>query len=107
MNDVMKKILSRYMLRCVVITCLLCFCAGVVTAKQRSEYNSYFTPYAVMTLKSADNVIDLSVDEKHYSFDMGKLKALEKYRNYLYFTPFSVGVFFFDSFFSLFNTFKD
>ena len=106
MNKEMKKILSRYIFRCVIITCLLCFCAGIVTAKQRSEYNTYFTPYAVMTLKNTADTIDLTVDEKHYSLDISKVKNLAKYRNYLYFTPFSCGVFFFDSFFSLFSTFK-
>lgn len=105
MNNEMKNILSGYILRCVIIACLLCFCAGTVTAKQRSEYNSYFTPYAVMTLKSTSDTIALTVDEKSYSFDLSKIKELDKYRNYLYFTPFSVGVFIFDGFFSLFSTF--
>lgn len=106
MNREMKKILSRYFFSCVIVTCLLCFCTGIITAKQRSEYNSYFTPYAVMTLKSSNNKIDLRVDEKQYTVDMSDLKGLSKYHNYLYFTPFSCGVFFFESFFSLFSTFK-
>ena len=106
MNKEMKKIFSKYIFRCVIITCLLCFCAGIVTAKQRSEYNTYFTPYAVMTLKNTADTIDITVDEKQYSLDMSKIKALEKYRNYLYFTPISGTLFFFDSIFSLFTTFK-
>lgn len=106
MNNEMKKMLSKYIFRCVIITCCLCFCAGIVTAKQRSEYNTYFTPYAVMTLKSNNDTIDLSVDEKHYSLDMSKIKDLSKYRDYLYFTPISGPIFFFDSILSLFSTFK-
>ena len=106
MNNHIKKILSEYMLKCVIVTCVLCLCAGAVTAKQRSEYNSYFTPYAVMTLKNTADTIDLTVDEKQYSLDMSKIKGLKKYRNYLYFTPISGTLFFFDSIFSLFNTFK-
>lgn len=102
MNNEMKKILSRYIFRCVIITCLLCFCAGIVTAKQRSEYNSYFTPYAVMTLKNTADTIDLSVDEKHYSLDVTKIKGLAKYRKYLYFTPFSCPLFFFESIYNFF-----
>ena len=107
MNKEMKKILSRYFFRCVIITCLLCFCTGIITAKQRSEYNSYFTPYAVMTLKSGSDTIDLSVDEKHYSVDVRALKDLAKYRSYLYFTPFSATVFFFESIYDFFSSFKD
>ncbi len=106
MNNEMKKMLSKYVFRCVIITCCLCFCAGIVTAKQRSEYNTYFTPYAVMTLKNTADTIDLTVDDKHYSLDTSKIKSLAKYRDYLYFTPISGPIFFFDSILSLFSTFK-
>ena len=106
MNKEMKKILSGYIFRCVIITCLLCFCAGIVTAKQRSEYNSYFTPYAVMTLKNSADTINITVDDKQYSLDMSRIKSLSEYKNYLYFTPFSCGIFVLESFFSLFSTFK-
>ena len=99
MNKEMKKIVSKYLLWCVVLTCLLCLFAGAVTAKQRSEFNSYFTPYAVLTVKNTNSGISLSVDEKNYSFDLGELKKLSRYRDYLYFTPFSAAVFFLESLF--------
>lgn len=106
MNKEMKKILSRYLMVCVVLTCLMCLMAGAVTAKQRSEYNSYFTPYAVMSLKSNDESITISVDDNDYSFSFDSLKKLRPYRKYLYFTPFSCGIFFFESILSIFSTFK-
>ena len=107
MNDEMKKILSGYLFRCVVITCLLCFCAGAVTARQRSEYNSYFTPYAVLSVKTVENQLSVNVDEKNYNFDLGVIKDLSQYRKYLYFTPFSCAVFFFESIYDFFSSFKD
>ena len=107
MNDEMKKILSKYMLSCVVVACLLCLCAGAVTAKQRSEYNTYFTPYAVLSVKNIGEEISISVDDKHYSIDMCKIKDLSQYRKYLYFTPFSCTVFFFESIYEFFSSFKD
>lgn len=107
MNDEMKKILSKYMLYCVVITCLLCLCAGVVTAKQRSEYNSYFTPYAVLSVKNMGSEVNISLDERSYRFDLSKVKDLAQYRRYLYFTPFSCTVFFFESIYEFFSSFKD
>ena len=107
MNDEMKKILSKYMLYCVVITCLLCICAGAVTAKQRSEYNSYFTPYAVLSVKTMGNQVNINVDEQSFAFDFGKVKDLGEYRKYLYFTPFSCTVFFFESIYEFFSSFKD
>ena len=106
MNREMKKILSGFLMRCVVLTCLLCLCAGVITAKQRSEYNSYFTPYAVMAVKNNGSEITMTVDDKSYSFDLSQLKSLERYRNYLYFTPFSCSVFFFESIYEFFSSFK-
>ena len=107
MNAQMKNILSKYLFRCVVITCLLCFCAGIVTARQRSEYNSYFTPYAVLSVKNAGTQLKVSVDEKSYSIDFGRLRKFTAYKNYLYFTPLSSIVFFFDSFYEFFSSFKD
>ncbi len=107
MNKEMKKIISGFLFCCVVLACLLCFSAGAVTAKQRSEFNSYFTPYAVLTLKNTNSRIRLSVDEKNYSFDLNELKNLTKYRKYLYFTPFSTSVFFLESLFDFLNTFNE
>ena len=107
MNREMKKIFSKYMLSCVVVTCLLCLCAGAVTAKQRSEYNSYFTPYAVLSVKTMGSEINFNVDDRKYSFDLGEIKDLAKYRKYLYFTPFSCTVFFFESIYEFFSSFKD
>ena len=107
MNSEMKKILSKYMLSCVIVTCLLCLCAGAVTAKQRSEYNSYFTPYAVLSVKTVGQGISVSVDDKSYSLDFSRVKDLGKYRKYLYFTPFSCTVFFFESIYDFFSSFKD
>ena len=107
MNKEMKRILSDFLLKCVVLTCLLCLCAGAVTAKQRSDFNTYFTPYAVMTLKSSDNVISMSIDEKNYSFDLSEIKSLGTYGNYLYFTPFSCTFFLFESLYEFFSSFKD
>lgn len=107
MNNEMKKILSRYIFRCVVLTCVLCLCAGVVTAKQRSEYNTYFTPYAVMSLKSSSEKITVTLDDDAYSFSFDEVKKLAPYRKYLYYTPFSCATFFFESILSVFGTFKE
>lgn len=106
MNNEMKKILSRYLLACVILTCIMCLLAGTVTAKQRSEYNSYFTPYAVMTLQSSNEKITVTVDDTDYSFSFDSFRELLPYRKYLYFTPFSCLTFFLESVLSVFNTFK-
>ena len=107
MNDEMKKILSKYMLSCVVVTCLLCLCAGAVTAKQRSDYNTYFTTYEVLSVKTVGEGISVSIDDRSYRLDTGRLKDLAQYGKYLYFTPFSCTVFFFESIYEFFSSFKD
>lgn len=107
MNGETKRILSKFLFACVTVTCLLCFCAGVVTAKQRSDYNSHFTSYAVLSVKNEGTAIEMNVNEDSYSFDLGSLKPLLKYKNYLYFTPFSSVMFFFDSVYEFFSSFKD
>ena len=107
MNSEIKKIFSRFFFKCVVTTCLLCFCAGIVTAKQRSEYNSYFTPYAILSVKNAGDSIQVNVDEEVYNFDFVRLKEFLRYKNYLYFTPISSVMFFFDSVYEFFSSFKD
>lgn len=94
MNEEMKKILSRFFLVSVIIACFTLLGAGVLTAKQRSEYNSYRTEYAVLTLKTQGGRIDLSVDDKQYSLDLAPLKKADDYRQLLYFTPLSTFLFF-------------
>ena len=107
MNREMKKILSAFLLKSVVLTCLLCLCAGAITAKQRSDFNSYFTPYAVLSVKNVGQGINVQLDDESYSLDFNKIKDLGRYKNYLYFTPFSCTVFVFDSICEFFSSFKD
>ena len=104
MNEEMKKILSRFFLVSVIIACFTLVGAGTLTAKQRSEYNSYRTEYAVLTLKTQGSRIDLSVDDKQYSFDLSPFKKAEKYKQWLYFTPFSTLFFFGESVYEFFSS---
>lgn len=88
-NDEMKKILSQFLLVSVIISCLTLLGAGTLTAKQRSEYNSYRTEYAVLTLKASGKKIDLNVDEKSYSVDFSHLKIPDDVKQWLWVTPLS------------------
>lgn len=103
MNDEMKRILSRYFLVSVIIACLTLSAAGTLTAKQRSEYNSYRREYAVLTLKAQGSKVDLKVDDKQYSLDFLPLKKAEEYKRWLYFTPFSTVFFFGESVYEFFS----
>lgn len=89
MNDEMKKLMSRFLLVSVFIGCVTVLFVGTVTAKQRSEYNSYHTEYALLTVKSQNSRVNVEIDEKSYSFDLSNLKKLKKYENAIYLTPLS------------------
>ena len=102
MNDEMKKLLSRYFLVSVIIACLTLSAAGTITAKQRSEYNSYRREYAVLTLKTQGSRINLEVDDKQYCIDFLFLKKAEEYKQWLYFTPLSTVFFFGESVYDFF-----
>ena len=102
MNEEMKKILSRFFLVSVLITCFTLLGAGTLTAKHRSEYNTYRTEYAVLTLKASGERLDLEVEGRCFSFDLSALKKVQRYRKWLYFTPFSTVFFFGESVYDFF-----
>ncbi|MBQ7296598.1 MAG: hypothetical protein IJW86_10495 [Clostridia bacterium] len=103
MNDEMKKILSRFLLVSVMIACFTLFGAGSLTAKQRSEYNSYRTEYAVLTLKTAGSTINLNVSEKNYSVDLSLLQVPHKVKDMLWMTPLSCFLFLGECIFDIFS----
>ncbi len=104
MNDEMKKILSRFFVVSVIIACLTLLGAGTLTAKQRSEYNSYRTEYALLTLKASTGRIDLNIDDRQYSIDLTSLKRAEDYKEWLYLTPLSCVLFLGECIFDIFSS---
>ena len=103
MNDEMKKILSRFFLVSVLIACVTFFGAGTLTAKQRSEYKSARTEYALLNLSSQGSTLNLRVDERVYGLDLSPLRVDEKYRKWLYLTPFSTLLFFGECIYEFFS----
>lgn len=102
MNDEMKKIISRFLCVSVIIGCMVLLFSGAVTAKQRSEYNSYHTEYAMVRVKSQDSQINVELGEESYSFDLSYLKKLKRYKNIAYFTPLAPAFLFGESIFNIF-----
>ncbi len=103
MNDELKRILSAFFLVSSIIACLTLFGAGTLTAKQRSEYNSFRTEYAVLTVKTTADKIEVEVDDKQFSLDFSFMKEALKYKQWLYFTPFSPYLFFIESVYEVFS----
>ncbi len=103
MNDEMKKIISHFLFVSVIISCLTLLSAGTLTAKQRSEYNSYRTEYALLTFKTSDRKIDLSLDDKKYTFDFSRFRLDEEQVEWLYLTPASVFLFLGECIFDIFS----
>lgn len=103
MNDEMKKIISRFLFVSVIISCFTLLGAGTLTAKQRSEYNSYRTEYAVLSMKSYGSKIAVKLDEREYSFDLPSFKKLKDSSEWIYITPFSPFFFFGECIFDIFS----
>lgn len=89
MNDDMKRLLSRFLCVSVIIGCFLLLFVGAVTAKQRCEYNSYRTEYAVLTVKSQNSKVSVEVGENSFSLDLSPVKEIDKYKNLILLTPLS------------------
>lgn len=97
MNNEMKRILSSFFMTAVIIYCLSFVCVGAVTARQRSEYNTYCREYAVLALKSQGEKLSVSLDEKKLDFDLSRLKLPQEYRGYVYVTPLAGLALFYES----------
>lgn len=89
MNDDMKRLLSRFLCVSVLIGCFVLLFVGTITAKQRSEYNSYRTEYAVLTVKSQNRRVSVEVGENSFNLDLSPMKEIDKYKNLILLTPLS------------------
>ena len=97
MNNEMKKILGKFCFISVIICCITAFCIGTVTAKQRSDYNIFYKQYPVFSMKTTEERIEMTIDERKISFDIKKLKTPKEYSKYIYYTPLSCIAFFIQS----------
>lgn len=93
MNDELKRILSRFLLVSVIISCLTLIASGVLTAKQRSEYNCSYTKYTLLSLEKTDRELKVEIDDKSYSLTLPHFRQTEE-KQWLYLTPFSSLYFF-------------
>ena len=103
MNDELKRIISTFLFVSVLIACLTLFGAGTLTARQRSEYNSYRTHYAVLTLKNEGDRVNIKVDDRQINLALTLPEKLREYKDYIYFTPFSTFFFFSECVYEIFS----
>ena len=90
----MKKIFCKFWFTNLVICCVLIFFVGTLTAKQKSEYNISYQQYAVMSMKTNSEKLEMSVDNKTISIEFKDLAIAEKAEKYTLCTPFYCVVYF-------------
>ncbi len=56
----MKKIFRQYIFILAIILCLMCFFSGIITVREKTQYNMDMTPYRVVTVDRADSGISIS-----------------------------------------------
>lgn len=87
MNDEMKKILSRFLFSSVLICCLGLLASGSITASQKSAKNTFDKAYAVMSIKSTNEKIEVNMGEKNFTLKLGLGEKIKEYEDYIILTP--------------------
>lgn len=103
MNKEMKKILSKFCFVNFIICCIIMFAVGTLTAKQQSAYNIQYEKYAVLSMKTQGNKIEMNVDEETITLDFEKIQIKEKIEKYSVYTPFYCVIYFCESLTELIN----
>lgn len=90
----MKKIFCKFWFTNFIICCVLMFFVGITAAKEKSEYNISYQQYAVLSMKTNSEKIEMSVDNKSISIDFKKLNLEQNANKYTLGTPFYCVVYF-------------
>ncbi len=89
MNDEMKKMFSRFLFVSVIICCFGLLAAGSITASQKSAKNTFDKAYAVMSVRTTKEKIEVNMGEKAFSMSLGLRDKIKEYEDYIILTPFA------------------
>lgn len=101
----MKKIFCKFWFTNLIICCILMFFVGTTAAKQKSEYNISYQQYAVFSMKTSSEKLEMNIDDKAISIDLKSLDIAEKAEKYTLGTPFYCVVYFFRNLSDVINEF--
>lgn len=68
-----RQILRQYILSLTVLFCLLAFFCGIITVKEKTEYNISLTPYSQLAVENEEAYIKISLDERELIFEKAQL----------------------------------
>ncbi|MBQ8503293.1 MAG: hypothetical protein IJ491_03335 [Clostridia bacterium] len=97
MNKEMKRLFGKFFFVNVIIACMILFCCGCITAKQRTSYNAYLREYAVLSMKSEGERVKMEGLSREIAFTLPQKQEIEKLGRYLKLTPLASTVFFIES----------
>ena len=87
MNDEMKKLLSRFLFTSVIICCLGLLASGSITASQKSAKNIFDRVYAVMSMKSSSDKLEINMGEEKFTLNINIADKIKRYEDYIILTP--------------------
>lgn len=97
MNSEMKRMFSKFIFMNTAIACALLFFCGSITVSERTAYNTYLRQYAVLSMKSEGEKVELQGLKENITFTLPEKEEIEKFGRYMKLTPLASAVFFCES----------
>lgn len=88
-----KRMLAQFCFVNTVISCVIIFLCGTLTASQKTAYNIYLREYSVLTLAGTSESVNMNLDGEVITFNLPDEKKRQTLRRYLKLTPFASAVY--------------
>ncbi len=90
MKTHIKKHLQKFIFSTVIILCISVFVLGIVTVKEKGEYNMYLTRYAVMSFSDRTESLEAQLKDNRLKINIPLKKIKNTIRRYICFSPLSL-----------------
>ncbi len=97
MNSEMKRLIGKFFFTNAVISCVILFFCGSITAAQRTAYNTYLKEYAVLSMVSSGQQLKMEGLSKDISFTLPEKTQIRSLVRFMKLTPFASVIFFGES----------
>lgn len=77
-----RQLLRQYLLSLTVLFCIFILFCGIITVRERTEYNMSLTPYSQLSLENEGDYIKIKLEERELVFEKAQLKKALKGRTY-------------------------
>ena len=74
----MKRIMRQYAFTVAFILCLACFAGGIITVKEKTQYNMDMSPYSTVSIDKEDYAVIISAGENETVIRHSDIEKLSK-----------------------------